>query len=283
MGHDAGIRTRNDLRNEEWDARQQWTRARFDELKPLRGRPRRAAEDAIVLEHLDLVDGLVRRIASGYRDQSDLRQVGCIGLMNAVRRFDPQRSDNFISFAVPTIAGEIKRYLRDNGWFIRPPRRMQEMRLAVSTAMPELSQTLHREPTVTDIAEYLQTPRATVAEAVDTRTSLHPVSLDAGLSDDEPSIGSTIGRVDDRLERADLRLSLRMALSTLTPRERRIVYLRFIEERTQQEIAREIGVTQMQVSRLLSKIMDRLQAQLEDQLGEAPDAGDRSVAERRTA
>lgn len=263
MDHDSAARTRHDRRQEEWDARQQWTRARFRELQPLRGRRRRVAEEAIVLRHLDLVDGLVRHLAGGFRDQSDLRQVGCIGLMNAVRRFDPLRGDNFVSFAVPTISGEIKRYLRDNGWFIRPPRRMQELRQAVSSAVPDLEQQLQREPTVSDLAGYLHASRARVAEAVGTRTSLHPVSLDAGFPDDDTSIGATIGAVDDRLERADLRLSLRMALATLTPRERRIVYLRFIEERTQQEIAAEIGVTQMQVSRLLTKILGRLQAQLE--------------------
>lgn len=284
MHHDLEIHPTRDRRREEWDARQQWTRARFTELRPLRGRRRRLAEDAIVLRHLDLVDGLVRQLASGYRDQSDLRQVGCIGLLHAVRRFDPVRSDNFLSYAVPTISGEIKRYLRDNGWFIRPPRRVQELRHAVSTAIPDLAQTLRREPTVADIAGYLDTPPATVAEAVGTRTSLHPVSLDAGIGDDETSIGATIGVADERLELADLRLSLRVALATLTPRERRIVYLRFIEERTQREIAAEIGVTQMQVSRLLTRILARLHAQLEGVLEDRrSDEHSDAAAGRRTA
>jgi RNA polymerase sigma-B factor len=282
MDHDSTARARRDRRQQEWDVRQQWTRARFKELQPLRGKRRRVAEDAIVLNHLDLVDGLVRHLAGGYRDRSDLRQVGCIGLMNAVRRFDPMRGDNFVSYAVPTISGEIKRYLRDNGWFIRPPRRMQELRQAVSSAVPDLAQQLQREPTVADLAGYLHAPRARVAEAVETRTSLHPVSLDVGLSQDGTSIGATIGFVDDRLERADLRLSLRMALATLTPRERRIVYLRFIEERTQQEIATEIGVTQMQVSRLLSRLLERLHAQLEN-VDDDCDAGDRAAVVRRSA
>jgi RNA polymerase sigma-B factor len=282
MDHDSTARRRRDRRQEEWDARQQWTRARFRELQPLHGKRRRVAEDAIVLRHLDLVDGLVRHLAGGFRDQSDLRQVGCIGLMNAVRRFDPVRGDNFVSFAVPTISGEIKRYLRDNGWFIRPPRRMQELRQAVSNAVPDLEQQLQREPTVSDLAGYLHASRARIAEAVGTRTSLHPVSLDAGFPDDDTSIGATIGAVDDRLERADLRLSLRMALATLTPRERRIVYLRFIEERTQQEIASEIGVTQMQVSRLLTKILRRLQVQLE-QVADGRDVASPTLAARRSA
>lgn len=284
MDDDATTHTAHDRRRAEWDARQQWTRARFRELRPLRGAPRRVAEDAIVLRHLDLVDGLVHHLASGYRDQSDLRQVGCIGLVHAVRRFDPVRSDNFLSYAVPTISGEIKRYLRDNGWFIRPPRRVQELRQAVSSAIPDLAQSLRREPTVADLAGYLHTSPAGVAEAVGTRTSMEPVSLDAGIGDDDTSIGATIGDNDQRLELADLRLSLRVALATLTPRERRIVYLRFIEERTQREIADEIGVTQMQVSRLLSAILGRLHCRLEGLLEDRRDE-ERTIAQmaRRTA
>lgn len=246
-------------------ARQQWTRARFRDREPLAGPPRRRAEEAIVLRHLDLVDVLVRRLAGGYRDQNDLRQVGCIGLINAVRRFDPVRGDNFVAFAVPTISGEIKRYLRDNGWFIRPPRRTQELRLAITGAVPELSQHLHREPTVADLADHLKAPREVVAEALESGTRLRPLSLDLTMPDrDEVPIGTTLGIVDERLERADLRLTLRMALARLTPRERRIVYLRFIQEQSQQQIAAEIGVTQMQVSRILTRILQRLREALED-------------------
>lgn len=245
-------------------ARQRWTSARFREREPLAGPPRRHAEEAIVLRHLDLVDVLVRRLAGGYRDQGDLRQVGCIGLVNAVRRFDPVRGDNFVAFAVPTISGEIKRYLRDHGWFVRPPRRTQEVRLAIAGAAPELAQRLRREPTVADLADHLRTPREAVAEAVASVTSLRPLSLDVTATDDDAPIGATLGVVDERLERADLRLALRMALARLTPRERRIVYLRFIEEQSQQQIAAEIGVTQMQVSRILTRILRRLREELDD-------------------
>jgi RNA polymerase sigma-B factor len=283
MGPDTELHSRAERLPEEWDARQRWTRARFTELEPLRGGPRRSAEHAIVIRHLDLVDGLVRRMASAHHDQNDLRQVGCIGLVNAVRRYDPERGENFVAFAVPTISGEIKRYLRDQSWFVRPPRRLQELRLAASSAVPQLAQTLRREPTVTELAGYLGAPQELVAEAVSGGASVHPVSLDAGTGDDELSMGATIGVVDERLERADLRLSLRIALGQLTPRERRIVYLRFIEERTQREIAAEIGVTQMQVSRLLGKILVRLREQLEDRL-EGRQAGSGGwIAERRPA
>lgn len=277
VDHDASTRPGKDRRVGEWEARQQWTRARFDELRPLQGTHRRIAEDAIVIRHLDLVDGLVHRLASGYRDQSDLRQVGCIGLVHAVRRFDPQRSDNFLAYAVPTISGEIKRYLRDNGWFIRPPRRLQELRHAVAGAIPELAQALHREPTVRDLAEHLDAAPASIVEAVEARTSLRPVSLDAGVGSADTPMAASIGSDDGRLERADLRLSLRVALGTLTPRERRIVYLRFIEERTQRQIAAEIGVTQMQVSRILTRILASLRVQLGEIL-EDPGGEDLSAA-----
>jgi len=244
--------------------RQRWTDARFREREPLSGPRRRHAEEAIVLRHLDLVDVLVRRLAGGYRDKGDLRQVGCIGLVNAVRRFDPVRGDNFVAFAVPTISGEIKRYLRDHGWFVRPPRRTQEVRLAIAGAAPELTQHLHREPTVADLADHLRTPREVVAEAVESGSSLRPLSLDVAATDEDAPIGATLGIVDERLERADLRLTLRMALARLTPRECRIVYLRFIEEQSQQEIAAEIGVTQMQVSRILARILRSLREELDD-------------------
>jgi RNA polymerase sigma-B factor len=286
MTHDTGFRQPADPLPAEWTARQHWTHARFEELQPLSGPRRRAAENAIVMRHLDLVDGLVRRLAGGYRDRSDLRQVGCVGLVNAVRRFDLMRGDNFVSFAVPTISGEIKRYLRDNGWFIRPPRRMQELRLAVSSASSDLAQTLRREPTVVELAGYLEAPRASVAEAVGTRTSLHPVSLDTGPADEEMPLMATIGVVDERLESADLRLLLRPALAQLSPRERRVVYLRFIEERTQQEIAADIGVTQMQVSRILSRILRRLEELLDEPKEVRPGfraERDLPVPERRSA
>ncbi|WP_173924173.1 sigma-70 family RNA polymerase sigma factor [Agromyces sp. Marseille-P2726] len=229
----------------------------------LSGRSRRTLEEAIVLRHLDVVDGVVRRLASGYREQEDLRQVGRIGLVQAVRRFDLARGDSFIAFAMPTIAGEIKRYLRDCGWFVRPPRPVQELAAEAQSAGEELVQRLGRQPSTREIAEQLNRPRALVAEAVVAHENLRPVSLDVAGDDDEAWV-SSFGRQDPRLERADLRLSLRQALARLRPRERRIVFLRFVEERTQREIAADIGVTQMQVSRLLAGILERLRRELEE-------------------
>lgn len=248
-----------------WHAREEWTSARLAERDTLDGGPRRRMEEQIVLGNLDLVDGLVRRIAPRYRDQNDLRQVGCVGLINAVRRFDAQRGRAFLPFAVPTIRGEVKRYLRDYGWFVRPPRSIQELRLAVASAAPVLAQQLRREPSAGDLAAYLQLPRGAVAEAIDTPGSLHPVSLDDVGDDDDATVASTVGAPDAQLEGADTRLSVRRAVAALPPRDRRIVYLRFFEERTQREIAADVGVTQMQVSRVLARILARLRDTLAEQ------------------
>ena len=139
----------------------------------------------------------------------------------------------------------------------------EELRLAIAGAAPELAQQLRREPTVADLAGHLNAPRRAVAQAVESGSSLRPLSLDVTAADGDAPIVAILGVVDERLERADLRLTLRMALARLTPRERRIVYLRFIEERSQQQIAAEIGVTQMQVSRILGRILRRLREELE--------------------
>lgn len=263
--------TRAEALARRWSEREQWTDARFRERARLSGGARRLVEEQIVLGHLDLVDGLVRRLAPRYRDQGDLRQVGCVGLIHAVHRFDPVRGNAFVPYAVPTISGEVKRYLRDQGWVVRPPRSVQELRSAVVRAMADLAQELQCEPSATDLASYLHASRQAVMEAIATPTSLHPISLDDHGDDDESSPESMLGTVDGGLESADTRVLVRRAVAALPARDRRIVYLRFFEERTQREIAVEIGVTQMQVSRLLTGILARLRAGLSAQLDDAED------------
>jgi RNA polymerase sigma-B factor len=243
----------------------------------LSGWPRRRVEDEIVLGHLDLVEGLVRRLAPRYRDLGDLRQVGCVGLIHAVHRFDPGRGA-FVPYAVPTISGEVKRYLRDQGWFVRPPRSVQELRGEALRATPLLAQQLHREPSPSDLAAHLHAARAAVLEAIATPTSLHPISLDDHGDEDEPSCDWMLGVIDGRLEGADTRMLVRRAIIGLPPRDRRIVYLRFFEERTQREIAADIGVTQMQVSRLLTAALRRLRERLSAQLDECEGAARSAVA-----
>ncbi|WP_430647326.1 sigma-70 family RNA polymerase sigma factor [Agromyces sp. GXS1127] len=245
--------------------RQRWTDACLAELPRLRGRRRGAIEDAIVRAHFDLVAGIARRVAPGYREQEDLRQVGCIGLVHAVRRYDPEVGDDFVAFAIPTVMGEIKHYLRDAGWFVKPPRRVQELAVRLDAASGELSQLHGRPADLAELARHLGATPLDVGEAMRARENLRPASLDVaagGREEAEP--GAIAGGEDDPgFERAEIRVTLRRAARNLPERERRILYLRFVEERTQREIAADVGVTQMQVSRLLKATLERMRHELE--------------------
>jgi RNA polymerase sigma-B factor len=225
---------------------------------------RERIQQQVVLEYLDVAEAVARRFTTRQQEWSDIRQVACVGLVKAARRFDSSRGDDFVSFAVPTISGEIKRHLRDNGWFIRPPRRIQELRSILLAEVPRLTQQLGRDPEPEEIARDLGETVDRVTEAIDCQESLRPVSLDLALHDDGLTLGDTIGDVDRELERAELTAMLRAACDQLTPRQQRIVYLRFFHEQTQAEIAAELGVTQMQVSRLLTQIMTRLRVAISD-------------------
>jgi len=231
---------------------------------------RRSIHQRVVLDYLEVAEAVARRYRSHGQDWDDVRQVAFVGLTKAVMRFEPSRGVGLVSFAVPTVAGEIKRHLRDRTWTVRPPRRLQELHLRLDVANAELAQALGRTPTVAELAAHLGEPRAMVAEALDCRQSMRPASLDAERGEDGPggdttTLADSLGVEDDGYARAELLTTLRRACRTLTPRERRILYLRFTEERTQEEIAREIGVTQMQVSRLLTKILATLRARIGDE------------------
>jgi RNA polymerase sigma-B factor len=219
------------------------------------------ASDALVLEHMFLAEAVARRFfrQRSVRDE-DLVQVACIGLVKAARRFDPDRGTDFAAFAVPTISGEIKRHLRDHGWFVRPPRQVQDLRARISEAAPRLTHQLGRRPSLAELTEDLGETIAHVREALDCKNHLSPASLDVPVGDDHGStMADLIPGRDDSWERAENAAVLWSALRSLPPRERRIVQLRFFEDRTQQEIAREVGVTQMQISRILTRTMRTLQ------------------------
>ena len=255
----------DDRRHERWAEKEAWTSERFAQARWARGERRRRIEDEITIAHLGLVDSLAARIVGSGRELGDARQVGCVGLVKAVRRFEPERGVPFVPFAVPTIGGEIKRHLRDNGWFVRPPRDVQELRAEVIRATTDLSQVLVREPTVADIARHLGREVPEVVRALAADSSLRPTSLDAPLTvDDGTPFGQTIPVVDEAFDRVDLAISLHQAVRGLAARDQRIVHLRFVHHLTQQEIAQEIGVTQMQVSRLLTRILGTLREQLGD-------------------
>lgn len=228
---------------------------------------RRRLHQLVVLDYLDVADAVANRYQSRPQDLKDLRQVAYMGLTKAVQRFEPSRGSDIVSFAVPTISGEIKRYLRDSSWFVRPPRQLQELSSQLRTQLPALTQKLGHEPSIAEIAEETGFPVESVSEALQCDHGRHAVSLDAPQRDsssegDVLTLAGTLQDTDAPLARMELRAALADACRPLTPRERRILYLRFVQEQTQAEIARECGVTQMQISRLLSKIMRTLRDRL---------------------
>ncbi|WP_310962604.1 RNA polymerase sigma factor SigF [Nocardioides terrisoli] len=218
--------------------------------------------DALVRLHLPLVDHCARRFLNRGEPLDDLVQVGTIGLIKSVDRFDAGRGVEFSTYATPTIIGEIKRHFRDKGWAIRVPRRLQELRLAIGGVTGDLSQLLGRSPTPAEIAERLGTTVEEVLEGLESANAYSTLSLDAGESEGPGPILDSIGEVDDSLEHIEIRESIRPLLVVLPEREKRILLLRFFHGMTQSQIADEIGVSQMHVSRLLNRTLTRLRDQL---------------------
>lgn len=211
--------------------------------------------------------GVARAIASRYRDRGiardDLLQAAYVGLVKAAQGFDPSFERDFLSYAVPTVTGEVKRYFRDFGWTIRPPRRIQELQAQISRASNELSQTLRRSPKPQEVAELLGVEVEAVLEALAADGCFTPASLDVPVGEDgNGSLGELLGGEDADLGRAEARILLGPAVRGLKERDRRIIELRFFYGWTQEQIAQDIGVTQMQVSRLLSRILADLRAEL---------------------
>ncbi|MFG1928904.1 RNA polymerase sigma factor SigF [Cryptosporangium sp. NPDC048952] len=214
----------------------------------------------LITIHLPLARNLARRFANRGESLDDLSQVATIGLIQAVERFDPARGVDFLSFAIPTITGEIKRHFRDRGWHVRVPRRLQELRADLARATAELSQRTGRAPTASELAAHLDRSREEIVEGLQAANAYAAVSLDrpAGPEEDAPTLGETFGEEDADLALIDSREALLPLLKQLPTRERRILYLRFVREQTQTQIAQEIGVSQMHVSRLLAATLTRL-------------------------
>jgi RNA polymerase sigma-B factor len=216
--------------------------------------------EALILEYLWLAESVAHRFfrRDPARDE-DLVQVAYIGLVKSARRFDPEIGDSFPAFAVPTISGEIKRHLRDNGWFVRPPRHIQELRARVVEAAPRLAQELGHAPSIPELMIDLGESAAAISEALECQHHMYPASLDVTIGDDHAStLADLIPGTGDELERAESAAVIWSALRMLPARERHVLQLRFFEDRTQQEIAAELGVTQMQVSRILTKTLTLL-------------------------
>jgi RNA polymerase sigma-B factor len=218
------------------------------------------ARDELVTMHLPLVNFLARRFRDRGEPLEDLIQVGTIGLINAVDRFDGDRGFEFSSFATPTIIGEIKRHFRDKGWAIRVPRRAQELRMLLGQATAELSQSTGRSPTVRELAAHLKISEDEVIDGIEAAAAYSTSSIDApvGNGEDASTIADFIGDVDPDLANVEDREALRPLLAALPARERQILGMRFFQGMTQGQIADELGISQMHVSRLLAKSLTAL-------------------------
>jgi RNA polymerase sigma-B factor len=221
---------------------------------------REALRQRLVEMHLPLVAHLARRFRDRGEPWDDLVQVGTIGLIKSVDRFQIDRGVEFSTYATPTILGEIKRHFRDRGWAIRVPRRLQELRLALAQATSELSQELGRSPTVNELAAKLDLEPAQIIEGMESASAYTAISLDApeGRDPDGEPVTHRLGVEDESLEIVEYRESLRPLLASLPPRERTIVVLRYFGELTQSQIADRLGISQMHVSRLLARTLAQL-------------------------
>jgi RNA polymerase sigma-B factor len=226
----------------------------------------RRARDELVTMHLPLVQFLARRFRDRGEPLEDLVQVGTIGLIKAVDRFDVDRGVEFSTYATPTIVGEIKRHFRDKGWAVRVPRRLQELRMALGSATAELSQKSGRSPTVGELATHLGISEDEVIEGLEGAQAYSTTSIDAqtGGDDDAPLLADRLGAEDPDLEGVEYRESLKPLLAALPARERRILVLRFFHGMTQSQIAEEVGISQMHVSRLLTRSLATLREGLAD-------------------
>jgi RNA polymerase sigma-B factor len=221
---------------------------------------RQAIRDQLVETHLPLVEYLARRFRNRGELHDDLVQVATIGLIKSVDRFDLERGVEFSTYATPTIVGEIMRHFRDKGWAIRVPRRLQELKLSLAKATSELAQRNGRSPTVSELAVFLGMSEEDVLEGLESANAYSTVSLDTPESGDSDAlaVADTLGVIDESLEGVEYRESLKPLLDQLPPREKRILLLRFFGNMTQSQIAAELGISQMHVSRLLARTLAQL-------------------------
>jgi len=224
---------------------------------------RQEALHAVVELNMEVARSLAAPYGGRGIASEDLEQVAYTALVRAARDFDPEQADDFLAYAVPTVRGEVKKYFRDHGWTVRPPRRVQELQAAVSAARSRLEQESGREPDLADIAAQIDEPLAAIEEAMTAEGCFTPASLDRPVGDDaSASLGDLLSDDDAGYEAADARVMLAPALQRLAPRDRMIVKLRFYDGLTQKEVGERIGVTQMQVSRLLSRILRELREEI---------------------
>lgn len=254
------------------ETRGAYTRELFDRLSRCQDPGERAGIlEAITTVNLQVADALAQRYAARGLPLEDLVQEARLALVRVVDSFKPELGHDFLSYAVPSILGSLRKQFRDTGWSVRPPRRIQEAQQAITRARPDLVQDLGREPTVRELSDRLGLEEETVIEALGAAGCYAPASLDRPLGPvadgaDPRTLASTLGADDLALARCETRLALAPLVAGLSERDRRVLQLRFVEELTQREVGERIGVTQMQVSRILTRIFDTLR----EQLGEMP-------------
>lgn len=224
------------------------------------------AREKLVMSHLNLVRFIANKFKNRGESIDDLVQVGYLGLLKAIDRFDPARGLEFTTFATPTIMGEIKRHFRDKGWSVRVPRRLQELSAKVNQATDTLTSQLQRSPTIAEIAEYLDATVDEVLEAMESSSAYSSVSLEApsGMEDDDaPSVIDRYATEDEELAFTDDRIIIEEALASFSPREREVIEMRFLQGMTQIEIAEKLGISQVQVSRLLRRTLKKIQEKID--------------------
>jgi RNA polymerase sigma-B factor len=234
--------------------------AELDDSDPERHRLR----EQLISGYLPVAEHIARRFTGRGEPHDDLVQVATVGLINAVDRFEPARGSDFFSFAVPTITGEVRRYFRDHGWSTRVPRRLKDLHIAIRAAQTELSQQLGRAPRPSEIADRLGLPISEVIEGLQAGEAYRSTSLDEmlGSGDGKATLGEFIGGLDSELDLIDDREALRPLLAQLAPRERTILALRFFRQLTQTQIAEQVGISQMHVSRVLRQTLAFLQERM---------------------
>lgn len=226
----------------------------------------KAIREKLIKNFLYIAEILARKYANKGIEYDDIYQVACIGLIYAIDRFDVSKGFEFSSFATPTIIGEIKKYFRDKGWTIKVPRRIQEVSKKINNAKTELSQTLQRSPTIEDIAKHLDLTEEEVLEVMEASKVYSPQSLDVAYDnvneENEVYLSDLIGREDDYFSRIEYSDFLMKALHKLTPIEKKILIDRYFEKETQVSIAKNLKISQMTVSRIEKKVLQKLKKEL---------------------
>lgn len=229
-----------------------------------------SAQTALVEQYTALVGSLARKYSKGKNFHEDIMQVGMIGLLGAIRRYDPNFGRSFESFLIPTVIGEIKRFLRDKTWSVHVPRRTKELWPKVKTAVDELTTQYQRSPKIQEIADYLDISEEEVLEAMEMGKSYQAASVDQSI--EAGSDGSTVtildimGSHDDGFEKVDQRMLLQSALHVLTERERAIIHSTFVANKSQKETGESLGISQMHVSRLQKKAIEKLRKALSSEI-----------------